>query len=136
MSEYSTSRAKLAVRRRLGLPDDHPPMQGARPSAPIGTKRVDKAGYVYIKTSGHHRADSWGWVPEHITVAEEKYGFPVTSVFTVHHKNDKRADNHPSNLELRIGNHGYGGDLLPTILSNAELREEARCIIAEYDARK
>jgi hypothetical protein len=90
-------------------------------------------GYVIEKRSGHHRADKNGWVPQHILVAEEKYGIRITRDFTVDHVNDDPGDNRPENLALKVGNHGYHGEVIPTLLKHAELRSIAREVLAQYD---
>jgi len=109
-------------------------MQGRREPRPEGATFVDKdAGYVLTKATGHHRADKYGWVFQHIVVAEQKYGFPITRAFTVHHKNGDRADNRPENLDLRYGNHGKGADVIPALLRLPEMRAIARAVLAQYD---
>lgn len=110
-------------------------MQGYRPDArPEGyIKEPDKAGYLLIKMTGHHRADKFGWVYHHIVVAEAKYGIKVTRDFTVHHVNGDRTDNRPENLDLRWGNHGKGADVIPALLRLPEMRAIARLVLAQYD---
>jgi hypothetical protein len=132
MSEYSTGKARIAVRQRRGLPPDTPKMQGAKPSRPVGSTHVHR-GYVMMKVPGHHRGDRWGWVFQHIVVAEKKYGITITRDFTVHHINGNRLDNRPENLDLRWGNHGKGADVLPGLLRDPVMRAVARQILSEYD---
>ena len=100
--------------------------------APEGSTRFDQNGYILIKATGHHRTDRFGWVYQHILIAEQKYGITITRDFTVHHKNANRGDNRPENLELRIGLHGRGGDYLDTILDSAEARVAAAAILRGY----
>lgn len=122
------------MRERRGLALDHPKMQGARDSRPDGYTFVHKdKGYVFLKAPGHHRADRYGWVYQHIVVAEQKYGITITRDFTVHHLNGDRSDNRPENLELRWGNHGKGADVLPGLLRDPTMRAVARRVLAEYD---
>lgn len=80
----------------------------------------------------HHRADRFGYVYEHIVAAEEKYGFPITRDFTVHHKNADKGDNRPENLDLRVGNHGKGGDALDTLLRDERGRRAAATILSAH----
>ena len=133
-NEYSKARAARIVRERRGLPIDHPKMMGSRPTKPEGSRYLDhQHGYVVIKCSGHHRADRYGWVFEHILIAEQKYGITITRDFSVHHMNGDRQDNRPDNLELRWGNHGKGADVLPGLLRSPEMRRVAREVLSQYD---
>ena len=132
-SFHGNARARRRVRERRGLPLDTPKMQGQGNHRPEGYTYLDKAGYKVMKTSGHHRGDRYGWVFQHIVVAEEKYGIRITRDFTVHHINGDRADNRPVNLDLRLGNHGTGADVLPALLRLPEMRAVARAVLAQYD---
>lgn len=132
LSDYTAERQARQVRERRGLSDDHPRgIYGGR-RHPEGHTFVHR-GYVLVKQSGHPRADRHGWVFQHIVIAEEKYGFPITRDFTVHHVNGNRSDNRPENLELRWGNHGKGADVLPGLLRNPAMRAVARRILSQYD---
>lgn len=57
-------------------------------------------GYILIKTPDHPRADQRGYVPEHVLVAEKTLGRHLHTNEVVHHKNRKRADNRPANLQV------------------------------------
>lgn len=118
-SDVANRRNKAKVRQRLGLPEGAHVRSGPKP---IGATYVTQHGYVMEKRPGHHRATSHGYVLQHVLVAEEKYGFAVTTDFTVDHLNDQRHDNRPENLELRVGNHGRHGKLVPTLLARDEER--------------
>jgi hypothetical protein len=48
----------------------------------------------------HPRARKNGYVLEHILVAEKMLGRALKPGEEVHHKNRKRADNRPSNLQI------------------------------------
>jgi hypothetical protein len=56
--------------------------------------------YVFVKMSGHPRANSSGMILEHIVEAEKKYGRPVAKSEIVHHLNGNKADNHHDNLVI------------------------------------
>lgn len=118
-----------AARRKRGLPEDAPAPR--KEHAPEGSTYVHR-GYVLEKRREHHRANRYGWVYQHILVAEEKYGIPITREYTIHHKNRDRADNRPENLELRVGNHGKGGEPLHTLLAEPTLRAVAVSVLREY----
>jgi hypothetical protein len=66
--------------------------------APIGWKTVDPRGYVLVKMPAHHRADVRGYVYEHVLVAEQKLGRPLLDHEEVHHKDEHKSNNEPSNL--------------------------------------
>jgi len=70
-------------------------------------------GYVWIKMPEHPRANSLGYVREHLVVAEKMLGRPLTEEERVHHKNRIRNDNRPENLQvfeshsLHMKEHGF-----------------------------
>jgi HNH endonuclease len=58
---------------------------------------------------------------EHRVVMEQKLGRPLLPGETVHHKNGVRKDNHPDNLELRVGAHPQGLSVSEAILWAKEI---------------
>lgn len=138
-------RRQNRLRKRKHLKMTHPPEALADPdlrlpkrvrSIPDGSFREDKTnGYILEMQRGHHRAGATGYVFQHILVAEQKYGFPITRDFTVHHRNAVRSDNRPENLELRCGNHGAGGDAIDVLLTHADLRARAIVILEQHGYR-
>ncbi len=75
-------------------------MAGPNNPAWKGGKFVDSDGYVRLWYPEHHRADNNGYVYEHIVRAEVAYGVKVTAEFHVHHKDECKSNNEPSNLEI------------------------------------
>lgn len=71
-----------------------------RPGRDIGSTRTER-GYVAVKTEN-------GWQWQHRYVMSKILGRPLEDHETVHHKNGKRGDNRPENLELWKGNHVKG----------------------------
>jgi HNH endonuclease len=63
-------------------------------------RTVTPEGYVLIKAPWHPKAQSTGYVFEHILVMEAKLGRSLRAGEIVHHKNGKRDDNSESNLEF------------------------------------
>ena len=54
--------------------------------------------YVRVWMPDHHRADTGGYVFEHVLVAEMMLGRPLLPEEVVHHKNALKDDNRPRNL--------------------------------------
>jgi len=60
--------------------------------------RLEQDGYILIRHRGHHRANSSGYVWEHILAWEEANGRPLPDGWIIHHINGRKKDNHPQNL--------------------------------------
>lgn len=75
--------------------------QGKR-LTPLNQKKgwYKRNGYVYVWEPGHPNADKRGYVAEHANVMAVVLGRPLLRGEEVHHRNGKRHDNRPENLEL------------------------------------
>lgn len=67
----------------------------------IGTKRVNKGGYVRVRVAQNGIPSDW--TMEHRLVMEEHLGRDLFDHETVHHRNGQRDDNRIENLELWSG---------------------------------
>lgn len=77
-----------------------------------GGRWVTDGGYVMVQMD---RSDPLvamcpknGYVLEHRLVMARKIGRPLLPTETVHHIDGNRQNNHPSNVQLRQGRHGFG----------------------------
>lgn len=61
-------------------------------------KTKSSQGYILVKCPDHPRADSKGYVFEHILVWETHHGKPVPDGYVVHHKDKDKTNNAPTNL--------------------------------------
>lgn len=69
--------------------DKHPMWKGGK---------KNHLGYVMIKRRDHHRANSEGYVLEHIAVWEETHNKILPKNMCIHHLNGIKNDNRPENL--------------------------------------
>ena len=63
-----------------------------------GGIKTTKAGYRLVLMPGHPRADSNGYVMEHILVWEQSTGVAVPKGCCIHHLNGNKSDNRIQNL--------------------------------------
>jgi len=77
---------------------------GPRNGSWNGGRTVDKHGYVLIRVKGHPHANSHNYVREHRLAMEKMIGRYLEPHEIVHHKNGKKGDNRPDNLELLESN--------------------------------
>lgn len=65
-----------------------------------GGRLIASNGYVLVRLPGHPLADVRGYVYEHRVVAERMIGRPLLPAEQVHHKDENKQNNDPSNLEV------------------------------------
>lgn len=70
-------------------------------------------GYPIIMRPDHPKANSRGYVREHLLVWEEAHGKPLPDGWVIHHLNGIKTDNRPSNL-LALP-HKKHANLIPTL---------------------
>jgi len=71
---------------------------GTQKLKPDQEKRCKSNGYIFIFDKTHHRADSRGYVLEHIVILEKKIGKKLKDNEVCHHINEIRDDNREDNL--------------------------------------
>jgi hypothetical protein len=67
-------------------------------------------------------ADRLGYAMQHRLVMARLLGRPLSRYETVHHINGDRADNRPSNLQLRFGRHGKGVKMVCANCGSAHIK--------------
>jgi len=98
-------------------------MSGANSPNWRGGRVLNDQGYAQIRAPRHPRATGSGYVLEHRLVMEASLGRYLLRGETVHHKNGDKQDNRLTNLELRVGNHGYGASVEERIEASRALLE-------------
>ncbi len=88
----NTEATLLSMEKKLG-----------RPVKRLGDRFTNQYGYVLVKNPRHHRANSLGYVFEHILVWEENHVSLVPPTWQIHHLNGIRNDNRPENLVAMPG---------------------------------
>lgn len=74
----------------------HAKGEAATKAHPEGYELRHSSGYIQEKRDGK-------WIMQHRLVMEEMIGRPLMKGERVHHRNGKRDDNRPENLELWTG---------------------------------
>jgi hypothetical protein len=77
---------------------------GPRNGSWKGGRTIDKNGYILLRVKGHPHPNHQGYVREHRLVMEKMIGRYLEPHEVVHHKNGKKGDNRPENLELLESN--------------------------------
>lgn len=72
--------------------------KGEKASNWKGGTKITPGGYRQVLCPNHHRADSNGYVLEHILVWEQATGVPVPKDCCIHHLNGNKLDNRIQNL--------------------------------------
>jgi len=84
--------------RALGCPMRSTGVSGEKNGSWKGGRRIDDNGYVWIRRPDHPYAAAHGYVQEHRLVAEQVLGRYLSPEEVVHHEDDNRQNNQPSNL--------------------------------------
>lgn len=74
--------------------------RGADNPAYGGGRYTDPNGYVHVLRPEHPAADVRGYVYEHRLIAEATVGRQLRTEEVVHHRNGRKDDNRPENLEV------------------------------------
>lgn len=80
---------------------DLPPRK-KKPRIPVGTKRTDVQGYVFVYRPDRDDTHRNGFMSEHRMVMADYLGRPLRDNEAVHHRNGIRNDNRIENLELWV----------------------------------
>jgi hypothetical protein len=78
----------------------YPERTGINSSRWKGGSRIDKAGYVVIRSTNHPNVRTDGYVYEHRLIMEKHLGRFLEPFEFVHHKNGIKNDNRIENLDI------------------------------------
>lgn len=111
---------------------------GADLERPGGSRVVMRGGYVKLHMPDHPGAASDGYVLEHRLVMERTLGRYLFKGESVHHRNSRREDNRPENLELWVKAQPAGQraeDLVAWVVEHyPEIAREVLARVASGDA--
>jgi hypothetical protein len=88
-------RNRHKVRKKRGLPLDHPKLMRNSGEGSIGSE-----GYKVISKKHHPNSTKRGLILEHVYVVSKHLNRPLKKNENVHHRNGVRDDNRIENLEL------------------------------------
>jgi hypothetical protein len=106
--EYKTRRRKQKFCSRECASEARTKFLSIPDCLDLASKKLDKnIGYIRVYCPMHPNANTWGYVYEHRLIMEGLLGRHLKKEEHVHHKNGKRWDNRPENLEvLSASEHG------------------------------
>lgn len=114
---------------------------GRRNNSTTGKGWCYKGGYKVVKARDHHKADSDGFVYEHVLVLEEKIGRLLEPKETVHHVDRDRLNNSPDNLVLFSSQsehmkeaHSFAMYVEKKTMHRPDLMQKIRELIESYEA--
>ena len=79
------------MKRVYKVREEHPSWKGGR---------YEQGGYVFVYQPDHPRAQTNGYVLEHVLVAEKALGRALPTGAVIHHVNEDRSDNRGCNLVI------------------------------------
>lgn len=101
-----------------------------------GGRRSD-GDYIRVKAEGHPRADSRGYIPEHILIWERTHNKPLPDGWLVHHINGIKNDNRPRNLLAMPKAKHHSGELVRTLKQRIrELEQETKLLEKALDSQQ